>query len=119
MRTKWMRSSPGSSAWRRKLLEGVSNGSAGCTSVREIFLHPAEDRLVPQLAVQRAQDPVPLVRKNQHLAGHAIPPERGEELQPLVHGDTVIELVGDDQRRRLDALGEQVRRPLCKLRTRL
>src|SRR5688572_13037633 len=93
----------------------ASKGSPGCTSVREIFLQPAEHRLVPQLAVQRAQHPVPFIRKDQHLAGYAVAPERGEELHALVHRDAVIELVRDDQGGRLDALGEPVRRPFREL----
>src|ERR671912_2162019 len=121
MRTKWMRSSGAGCCTGNTTgsAGAASNGSAGCTSVRQIFLHPAEHGLVPQLAVQGAEHPMSLVGKHQHLAGHAVTPQRGKELQSLIDRNAIIELVGDDQRRRLYAFRESMRRPLRELLARL
>src|SRR5713101_9025401 len=62
---------------------------------------PAQHGLVPQLAVQRLQDPVALVGKQQQLRRHALALERREKLQPLGVGHAEVALAVDHQRGRL------------------
>src|SRR5260221_6095357 len=96
----------GSSCW---------NGNRSCTLLPEILGDPAEDRLVPQLAVQGLEHPVPFVLEDERLARHAPEPERREELEALIDGHTEIELVGDHQRGRLEVRSGSVRRELREL----
>src|SRR5437868_5729657 len=53
-------------------------------SLPDIFLHPAQHRFVPALAVQRAKNPVTFIRKDESFGWHTIPAERGKKLQALI-----------------------------------
>src|SRR5664279_4050272 len=68
----------------------------------QILLHPGENRLVPPLAVERLEDPVSLVRKDERLGRHAPATQRREELKPLIDGHAEVLLVRDDERGCLD-----------------
>src|SRR5258707_3107568 len=103
MRTKWILNAGGAGAW------GTStNGNRSCTLLPEVPVQPAEHRLVPQLAVERFQHPVSFILEHQRFGSHAVPAQRGEELQPLIDRHAEVQLVGDHERRRLDGLREEM-----------
>src|SRR5262249_6753500 len=70
---------------------------------------------VPELAVLRLEDPVSLIREVDEPRRHALALQRGEQLVPLADRHAEIEVVLDDQHRRLELAevgGEPVRRVL-------
>src|SRR5688500_4198502 len=61
---------------------------------------PAEQLLVPELAVLRLQNPVPLVREVDEPARHLRPLQGLEQLVPLADRAAEVQVVVDDQHRR-------------------
>src|SRR4051812_12169867 len=68
---------------------------------RGVFGDPPEDLLVPALAVGRLEDPVPLVGEVYEPRRHALALQRREQLLPLGHRAAEVEVVADDEHRRL------------------
>src|SRR6185436_11117844 len=82
----------------------------------KIFGQPVEDGLVPKLAVLRFKHPMAFVREIKKLGGNAFALERREQAQALAERHAKIELVVDDQIRRLEVAGETIRRKLVEIR---
>src|SRR5262249_39143834 len=69
---------------------------------RRVLRDPREYFLMPALAVGRLQDPVPLVRELDEPRRHPLPLQRREQLDPLADRAAEVEVVTDDQHRRLE-----------------
>src|SRR6266851_9123533 len=65
-----------------------------------VYSNPIEECFVPELAVQRLQNPVAFIRKYHQLRRHSLALERIEEFQRLRVRDAKILFTRDNQRRR-------------------
>src|SRR5579863_8719918 len=74
-------------------------------------IDPVEERLVPERAVLRFQNPVAFIGENQQLGRDLTHLERGVKLEALRVGDAEIQLAVDDQGGRLKLLNEMTGRP--------
>src|SRR6266513_5808794 len=74
------------------------------------LIHPIIHRLVPKPRVLRLEHPVAFIREIQHFRWHLHPLERCEKLEAFTHVEPIIILAVNNQRRRLEFVGEQVRR---------
>src|SRR5260370_35111412 len=70
-----------------------------------------QNRLVPELTVSRLEDPMPFVRKPEEPGFDSTSLERGEHSQPLLGGDSKIQLALNHQSGRLEILGVAARAP--------
>src|SRR4051812_38502210 len=113
------RSRPTSAAAVPHCASAHRTAASGLRRSSQVFLHPAEHGFMPRPAVERFEYPVALVGKYEGLAGHAIAPEHGEHLKTLIDRHAEIPVVGNDQGRRPDVVGKQMRRPFRELRSRL
>ena len=81
-----------------------------CSARRAVLLQPGEDLIVPVAAIGRLEDPVPFVWEVDELRGDAEPLQRREELMPFAYGTTEVQVIMDDQHRRLEVLSVTVGR---------
>src|SRR5687768_8454142 len=80
-----------------------------------MFRQPTKHFAMPVLAVTRLQDPVPLVGEVDEARRHSLALQRREHLDAFADRRTKIEIVVDDEHRRLEfaeVAGEAVRRML-------
>jgi hypothetical protein len=75
----------------------------------DVFLHPTKNGFMPTLAIERTENPMSFIGKDERFGRHTIPAERCEKLKALIDRYAKILFVRNDESRRLDFIAEQMR----------
>src|SRR2546425_1118039 len=99
----------------KRRLECVPSREAAWHSLPNVFFHPGKYGFVPTFAIERSEDPMSFVGKDESFGCHTVPTKRREKLKALIDGHAKILFVRDNQRWCSDSVRRQMRRAPPKM----